>query len=314
MSLPKIKFFVCGHVDSGKSTLIGNLLYKCGSITKLDNTSTESTKFSDLLDVDKSERERGITQYSSNNIFIHNNIEFEAIDTPGHLLYIRELINSMSSNKGSIGCLIISSIKSDFMKMFEDGTTKEDAILMRCCGVNHIIILINKIDNGDNTSIEFVKDTFDLWISTLGFKSVIYCPISGYHGLNLFERIIPDSMSFIECLIYLNSKIKRLVKEKITKNKNKCKLDFYTFNLDKMVAIGYKSVFHIIEHSSKQEIMGEIVKIQNKENKKYIPYLKPNENINLYVQLDETIELTEGQRLILRENTKTIGFGYVVFA
>jgi len=309
----KIKFFVCGQVDSGKSTLIGNLLYKSGSILKLDNTSSEATKFSDLLDVDQSERERGITQYSSNNLFIYDNIEFEAIDTPGHLLYIRELINSMSSNKGSVGCLIISSVKSDFMKMFEDGTTKEDAILMRCCGVNHIVILINKIDK-DNADIDFVKNTFNEWISRLGFKSIVYCPISGYNGLNLFDRINKDEMCFIECLIYLNSKIKRVVGEKISKNKDKCKLEFYTFNLDKIVAVGYKSVFHIVEHSSKQEIMGEIVRIQNKEDKKSKPFLKSNENIYLYVQLDETVVLTEGQRLILRDSTKTLGFGYVMFS
>jgi small GTP-binding protein len=313
MTTSKIKFFVCGQVDSGKSTLIGNLLYKSGSILKLDNTSSEATKFSDLLDVDQSERERGITQYSSNSLFTFNNIEFEAIDTPGHLLYIRELINSMSSNKGSVGCLIISSLKSDFMKMFEDGTTKEDAILMRCCGVNHVVILINKIDK-ENADVEFVKQTFNEWISRLGFKTIVYCPISGYQGLNLFDRMNPDEMCFIECLIHLNSKIKRVVKEKITKNKDKCKLDFHTFNLNKIVAVGYKSVFHIVEHSSKHEIVGEIVKIQNKEDKKFKPFLKSNENNYLYVQLDEMIELTEGQRLILRDNTNTIGFGYVTFS
>jgi small GTP-binding protein len=313
MSIQKIKFFVCGQVDSGKSTLIGNLLYKSGSISKLDNTSSEATKYSDLLDVEQSERDRGITQFSSNNLFIYNNIEFEAIDTPGHLLYIRELINSMSTNKGAIGCIIISAITSDFMKMFENGTTKEDAILMRCCGVNHIVVIINKIDKPE-ADIDNVKNLFNEWITKLGFKSVVYSPISGYYGLNLFDRHNPDEMSFIETLIYLNSKIKRNIGEKITKNKNKCKLDFYTFDLDKIVAAGYKSIFHIVEHPYKQEIIGEIVKIQNKPDKKNKPFIKSNESVYLYIQLDETVDLVEGQRLILRDATKTIGFGYIMFS
>jgi small GTP-binding protein len=312
MSLPKIKFFVCGQVDCGKSTLIGNLLYKSGTITKLDNTSTEATKFSDLLDVDQSERERGITQFSSNNTFIFNNIEFEAIDTPGHLLYIRELINSISSNKGSIGCIIISAVKSEFLSMFNNGTTKEDAILMRCCGINHIICLINKIDK-EQADINSVKNLFDPWITKLGFKSITYCYISGYKGTNLFERSVKDELTFIETLQLVNSRIKKINKEKINKIKNKCKLDFYSFDLDVIVANGFKSIFHIVEHPNIHEIQGEIVKIQSKENK-FKPFFKSNENINLYIQLDEIIELFEGQRFILRDSNKTIGFGYVMFS
>lgn len=313
MSTPKIKFFVCGQVDSGKSTLIGNLLYNSGAITKLDNTSSEATKFSDLLDVEQSERDRGITQFSSNNLFMYNGIEFEAIDTPGHLLYIRELINSISTNKGAIGCIIISAITSDFIKMFESGTTKEDAILMRCCGVNHIVVIINKIDKLE-AKVENVKNLFNPWVSTLGFKSVTYCPISGYHGLNLFDRYKSDEMTFIETLVYVNSKINRSIKEKITKHKDKCKLDFYTFELDKIFACGYKSIFHIVEHPCKQEIVGEIVKIQNKTDKKNKPFIKSNESVYLYIQLDESLDLMEGQRLILRDTTKTIGFGYIMFS
>lgn len=312
MSLTKIKFFVTGQVDCGKSTLIGNLLYKSGTVTKLDNSSSQATKYSDLLDVDQSERDRGITQFSSNNIFIFNNIEFEAIDTPGHLLYIRELINSISLNKGSIGCLIISAVKSEFESMFKNGTTKEDTILMRCCGVNHIICLINKIDK-EQADVNTIKKLFNEWISKLGFKSITFCAISAYQGINLFERTDPNEMSFIETLINVNSKIKRLTIDKIIKNKDKCKLDFYTFDLDKIIACGYKSIFHIVDHPIKQEIHGEIVKIKSKENTKPKAYFKSNENVHLFVQLDESIDIVEGQRLILRDNTKTIGFGYVMF-
>jgi small GTP-binding protein len=309
----KIKFFVTGQVDSGKSTLIGNLLYKSGTVTKLDNTSSLATKYSDILDVDQSERERGITQSSSNNIFIFNGIEFEAIDTPGHLLYIRELVNSISTNKGSIGCLIISAIKSEFESMFKNGTTKEDAIIMRCCGVNHIICLINKIDK-ENANSNVVKELFHEWISKLGFKSITFCAISAYQGTNLFERALPTELSFIELLINVNSRIKRVIGDKIIKNKNKCKLDFYTFDVDRLIAIGYKSIFHVVDHPKKQEIQGEIVIIKMKEGLKSKPFFKSNENIYVFILLEESIDLYEGQRLILRDANKTIGFGYVMFS
>lgn len=309
----KIKFFVSGQVDSGKSTLIGNLLYKSGVVTKLDNSSSQATKFSDILDVDPSERYRGITQSSSNNFFTFNNIEYEAIDTPGHLLYIRELINSISSNKGSIGCILISAVKSEFDSMFSSGTTKEDVIIMRCCGVNHIICLINKIDK-KNAIPDLVKDLFYDWISKLGFKSIQFCSISAYNGINLFERSNENEQCFIETLLDVNTKLNRTINHKIIKKKDKCKLDFYTFDFNKIIANGYSSIFHIVEHLYKQEIQCEIINIKSKETLKFKPFFKSNENIYLYIKLEESIDLFEKQRFILRDNNKTIGYGYIMFS
>jgi translation elongation factor EF-1alpha len=307
----RIKFFVCGQVDCGKSTLIGNLLYLSGAVKKLDNKSSIATKYSDLLDSDESERERGITQCSSNNIFIYNEIEYEAIDTPGHLLYIRELINAISLNKGSIGCIIISAVKSEFDSMFKNGTTKEDIILMRCCGVNNLICLINKIDK-QQTNIDYVKDEFSKWILTKGFKRISFCCISAYQGINLLTRINSDEMCFIETLQKVDSNIKRTINEKNVKKNDKCKLDFYSFDFNKIISIGYKSVYHIVEHMDKTEIEGEIVHIKTKEEK-VERFFRSNQNLYLYIKWDEIIEFFEGQRLILREDNRTIGFGYVVF-
>jgi small GTP-binding protein len=306
-TLPTIKFFVSGQVDSGKSTLIGYLLHKTMNL-KFDNESNENTKYSDLLDVDRSERERGITQFSSNNLFIYKNHKFEAIDTPGHLLYIRELINSISSNKGSIGCLIISSVVSEFMSMFTNGTTKEDAILMRCCGVNHVIILINKIDKL-NAEPEKVKDLFVNWITSLGFKSITFVSISGFNGLNIFERIKEDSPCFIETLIEVNSKIKRNVNLDKALYKTKIvKLKFHSFDINSIIVVGYKSVFHVVEHKDLNEIEGEIININ--KNKKNVPFFRGNEDSILHVQLDLEIEVFENQRFILRDSMRTIGFGF----
>lgn len=308
MTQTPIKFFVSGQVDSGKSTLIGYILHKTNNIKLVENSNT---KFSDLLDVDNSERERGITQFSSNNLFTYQGITFEAIDTPGHLLYIRELINSISENKGSIGCLIISSVVSEFMSMFENGTTKEDAILMRCCGVNHIIILINKIDKA-NASPDDVKNKFIPWIKQLGFKSFTFVNISGYNGNNIFERENKNIPSFIETLIEVNSRIKRNIN--IIKNEMKTdtiQLKFHSFELNKIIAVGYKSVFHIIEHTEYNEIEGEIIKIY--KNNKLIPFFRGNEDIIIEVNFNIIINLFENQRFILRDAMTTIGFGFAIF-
>lgn len=303
-----IKFFVSGQVDSGKSTLIGHILHKINNL-KLDPQSNEHTKYSDLLDVDASERDRGITQFSSNSLFTYQGINFEAIDTPGHLLYIRELINAISANKGSIGCLIISSIVNEFNSMFNNGTTKEDTILMRCSGINHIIVLINKIDK-ENADPNSVREQFNPWISKLGFKSITFVNISGYNGINIFERIDTDKPCFIETLIEVNSRIKR--NPNLIKNETKTniiRLNFHSFELNTIIAVGYKSIFHIIEHKEHNEIQGEIIKIS--KNGKNMPFFRSNEDIAIYVRLDLEIDVFENQRLILRDSMNTIGFGFI---
>lgn len=324
-----IKFFVCGQVDSGKSTLIGHLLYLTSAIRKLDTSSKESTKFSDLLDFDESERERGITQSSCNFEFIYTLddkiYELLAIDTPGHLLYIRELINSISLNKVSVGCIIISSVKSEFDSMFNSGTTKEDVILMRCCGINHVIVCVNKVDKLNNENIyenlQYVKNTFDSWISKLGFKSVTYIYISGYQGYNLIDRYDEldmyinkeDNKTFMETLIDVNSKINRIDRIKIEKIKDKCKLEFRSFDIPKIIAKGFQGVFHIVEPDDEKnsEIIGEICKICFNQKEK--TFFRSNENVFLFIKLEKEIKIFERQRFILRSDNNTIGFGYVTF-
>jgi hypothetical protein len=88
--------------------------------------------------------------------------------------------------------------------------------------------------------------------------------------------------------------MKRIDNKKIIKNKN-------------------KSVFHVVENISSPEMCGEIVRITMKETLKSKPFLRKNENVHLYVAFEEHFDLFEGQRIILRNNTKTIGFGYVMF-
>lgn len=306
-----IKFFVSGQVDSGKSTLIGYLLHHTMHL-KMDSTSNEHTKYADLLDVDSSERARGITQSSSNSLFTFNNIEFEAIDTPGHLLYIRELINSISTNKGAIGCLLVSAVLNEFTSMFSNGTTKEDTILMRCCGVNHLIVVINKIDK-KMAEHALVKNMFDPWVQTLGFKSITYVPLSGFTGINVFERTNVDEPCFIEALINVHSKIKRNHNTPKTwmKSHNRVVLQFHALEFDKIIVIGFKSVFHLVEHPTLNELEGEIVKLRD-NNHKPIRFFRKKQQVMMVVLFDNSVELFVGQRLILRDSMNTIGFGYVM--
>lgn len=81
-------FTLIGHVDFGKSTLAGHLLYKCGVFTDEDvqeiKRKTKKDKWSYLLDIDSTERERGKTHEMSKNEFCYNGNKFCLIDTPGH--------------------------------------------------------------------------------------------------------------------------------------------------------------------------------------------------------------------------------------
>lgn len=331
----EISFFVCAHVDTGKSSLIGNLLYLTGSVRTLEESGKRGCKFSDLLDIEKSERERGNTQSSSIREFNYKNNNFCAIDTPGHSIYIRDLINTINiySNERTIPCLLLSGVFSEFESMFKFGTTKEDVLLIRGCGFNHLVVCINKIDKISdldelNRQYNLIKTTFNNFLNTsfVGFKSVTYIPISAYCGTNLITPDVKinsmleceDNTTFLDTLIAINQKIIKkqstiIHKEIISKTKNKCKIIFSAFNIPNIITLGFECIYHFskaIENHT--EMVGTISKIHDIEgNSKR--FLKTGDIVNIFVIFNENMLLSQDQRVILRFNEITLGFGRITF-
>jgi len=198
-SKSKINIVVVGHVDSGKSTTTGHMIYKCGgidkrTIEKFEKESSEmgkgSFKYAWVLDKLKAERERGITIDIQLMQFNTDNYAVTIIDAPGHRDFIKNMITGTSQADAAI--LIVASTKGEFETGISDqGQTKEHALLAYTLGVRQMIVCANKMDSTEPpySQVRFkeIKSECERYIKKIGYKlSVIpIIPISGFHGDNM---------------------------------------------------------------------------------------------------------------------------------
>merc|ERR1711939_854216 len=150
-----INVVVIGHVDSGKSTTTGHLIYKCGgidkrTIEKFEKEAAElgkgSFKYAWVLDKLKAERERGITIDIALWKFETNKYSVTIIDAPGHRDFIKNMITGTS--QADCAVLIVASSTGEFEAgISKNGQTREHAMLAFTLGVKQMIIACNKIDN-----------------------------------------------------------------------------------------------------------------------------------------------------------------------
>ncbi|KAI0805074.1 translation elongation factor 1 alpha chain [Xylaria sp. FL0064] len=190
---------VIGHVDSGKSTTTGHLIYQCGgidkrTIEKFEKEAAElgkgSFKYAWVLDKLKAERERGITIDIALWKFETPKYYVTVIDAPGHRDFIKNMITGTSQADCAI--LIIAAGTGEFEAgISKDGQTREHALLAFTLGVKQLIVAINKMDTTQWSEArynEIVKETSS-FIKKVGFnpKQVAFVPISGFHGDNMLE-------------------------------------------------------------------------------------------------------------------------------
>ncbi|GAN00818.1 hypothetical protein MAM1_0002c00242 [Mucor ambiguus] len=149
-----VNVVVIGHVDSGKSTTTGHLIYKCGgidkrTIEKFEKEAAElgkgSFKYAWVLDKLKAERERGITIDIALWKFETPKYNVTVIDAPGHRDFIKNMITGTSQADCAI--LIIAGGTGEFEAgISKDGQTREHALLAFTLGVRQLIVAINKMD------------------------------------------------------------------------------------------------------------------------------------------------------------------------
>merc|ERR1712184_188357 len=150
-----INIVVIGHVDSGKSTSTGHLIYKCGgidqrTIEKFEKESAESGKgtfkYAWVLDKLRAERERGITIDIALWKFESSKRVYTIIDAPGHRDFIKNMITGTSQADAAV--LMIASGEGEFEAGFSsEGQTREHALLAQTMGVREMIVAINKMDD-----------------------------------------------------------------------------------------------------------------------------------------------------------------------
>jgi len=197
-----ISLVVIGHVDSGKSTTTGHLIYKCGGIDKrvIEKFEKEATdmgkgsfKYAWVLDKLKAERERGITIDIALWKFETSKTMFTIIDAPGHRDFIKNMITGTSQADAAV--LVIDSTTGGFEAgISKDGQTREHAMLAFTLGVKQMIVCTNKMDdksvNWSQARYEEIMKEVQDYIKKVGYnvKNVPFVPISGWAGDNMLEK------------------------------------------------------------------------------------------------------------------------------
>jgi elongation factor 1-alpha len=197
-----INIVVIGHVDSGKSTTTGHLIYKCGgidkrTIEKFEKEAKEmgkaSFKYAWVLDKLKAERERGITIDIALWKFESPKYYFTIIDAPGHRDFIKNMITGTS--QADCAVLIIAAGQGEFEAgISKNGQTREHALLAYTLGVKQMIVAINKMDD---KSVNFAESRYkeimtetSTFLKKIGYnpEKIPFIPISGWNGDNMLEK------------------------------------------------------------------------------------------------------------------------------
>ncbi len=190
---PHINLVTIGHVDHGKSTLVGRLLYDTGAVRdeqmrKLKELAKELKKetfeFAFIMDRLKEERERGVTIDIMHQRFDTKKFYFTIIDAPGHRDFVKNMITGTSQ---ADGCILVVSAKDGIQEQ-----TKEHAYLARVLGVKQVIIAVNKMDtvNYDEKKFLETKESVIKLLKGVGYKTeeIPFIPTSGYLGDNIAKK------------------------------------------------------------------------------------------------------------------------------
>jgi len=198
---PHLNLAFIGHVDHGKSTLVGRLMYETGAVDPhvIDEYRKEAAaqgkatfEFAWVMDSLKEERERGVTIDIAHQRFDTAKYYFTVVDCPGHRDFVKNMITGASQADAAV--LVVAA---------PDGVmaqTREHVFLARTLGVNQLIIAINKMDATtppyDEKRYNEVKDEVGKLLRMVGYKieEIPFIPASAYAGDNLIK--LSDNTKF----------------------------------------------------------------------------------------------------------------------
>jgi elongation factor 1-alpha len=210
---PHLSIVICGHVDSGKSTTTGHLLFELGGIDaremeklkqEADRLGKSSFAFAFFMDRQKEERERGVTIACTTKEFYTPKWHYTVIDAPGHRDFIKNMITGAS--QADVALIMVpadgnftTAIQRGNHKAGEvQGQTRQHSRLINLLGVKQVIVGVNKMDCD---VAKYGKDRYDEisqemrsmlvkvgWKKDFVEKGIPYLPISGWCGDNLFKK------------------------------------------------------------------------------------------------------------------------------
>jgi elongation factor 1-alpha len=199
---PHLNLVIMGHVDHGKSTTTGHLLYLAGAIDdrtikafeeEAQKLGKETFKFAWVLDNLKEERERGLTIDLRFLKFETKKYYFTVIDAPGHRDFVKNMITGASQADGAI--LFVSAKRGEFEAgIGPGGQTREHAFLAFTLGVRQLVVAVNKMDdatvNWSEERYNEVKNEVSRMLKMVGYKveKIPFVPTSGWTGDNLVKQ------------------------------------------------------------------------------------------------------------------------------
>ena len=190
---PHLNLAIIGHIDHGKSTTVGRLLFETGAVPQhvIDGYRKEAEskgkatfEFAWVMDNLKEERERGITIDIAHKRFDTAKFYFTIVDCPGHRDFVKNMITGASQADAAV--LVVSG---------PDGVqeqTKEHVFLARTLGIQQLIILVNKMDavNYDQKRFEAVKADITSLLKMVAYKpdDMLFIPASAFQGVNISKK------------------------------------------------------------------------------------------------------------------------------
>ena len=185
-----LKLVIVGHVDHGKSTLIGRLLYDTGSLPpdriremkRIARGLGRDAEFAHLLDQLEEERQQGITIDTTQVFFRSRSREYVIIDAPGHVEFVKNMITGASRAEAAV--LII-----DVNEGVKEQTLRH-AYILSLLGITQVIVIVNKMDavGYDENRFNAAKEETEKFFGALGMETTVYIPISALKGENVAKK------------------------------------------------------------------------------------------------------------------------------
>jgi bifunctional enzyme CysN/CysC len=187
---PQVRIVIVGHVDHGKSTLVGRLLHETGSLPegKLEMLKAVSARrgmpfeWSFLLDALQTERDQGITIDTTQIRFRTHSRDIVLIDAPGHAEFLRNMITGASQADGAV--LIIDALEG------VRDQTRRHGYLLHLLGIRQVAVVVNKMDRVDFSAARFdaISDEISSHLTGLGITPSAVIPISARDGDGVAQR------------------------------------------------------------------------------------------------------------------------------
>ncbi|KAL7415535.1 P-loop containing nucleoside triphosphate hydrolase protein [Mrakia frigida] len=195
-----------GHVDAGKSTMGGQLLFLTGMVDKrtlekfekeAKEAGRESWYLSWALDSTPQERAKGKTVEVGRAYFETDTRRYTILDAPGHKAYVANMIGGAA--QADVALLVISARKGEFEAGFDKGgQTREHSTLVKTAGITKLVVVVNKMDDPtvewSEERFEFIKSQLSAYLKKglFNLKDVTFIPVSAYTGANIKEKVTKE--------------------------------------------------------------------------------------------------------------------------